>query len=408
MNRIFLVIALAIPCLSHADTFDVHSKRFRVGPHPTSVVIADMNGDGIPDLLTSNRGRLMDIREERPAEDHVSYLIGRGDLVFESQPPLPCGFGPYQVVVANIDALKAPDVIVASFHAVRNRDLTLLRNIGDGLFEPHSFSVVDDGLRYTQERDAEGLPLFSTPGLTSLAIADIDRDGYRDAVATGWSSDVIVVFPGHPEDYFDTPEMIELNGGPRDLVLRDLDGDGELDLAVSLYNADAIALLRGDGEGHFELADRIPAFGEAPHTLRYGDVNGDGRGDFIVLHAQGDDAVTVLYGEGGFGFSVGQNIRLGENRFQREFGVRDVVCADFTGDGKCDLILACPDAGSVLLLRNVSHGSSIPQEFETETYQFEDAEPYALDAQDLNGDEKPDVAVALWKDNAIGLLIAND
>ena len=109
----------------------------------------------------------MDVREERPAEDHISYLIGRPDLAFESQPPLPCGFGPYRVVVANIDALKAPDILAVSFHAVRNRDLTLLRNIGDGLFEPHSFSVPDDGLKYVQERDAEGLPLFSTPGLTA-------------------------------------------------------------------------------------------------------------------------------------------------------------------------------------------------------------------------------------------------
>ncbi len=404
MMRWFAFAFALVTVSASAQTFQLQSKRFRVGPNPTSVAIADINGDGIPDLLTSNRGRLMDVRDERPAEDHVSYLIGRADLTFDAQPPLPCEFGPYRVVVANIDALKAPDIVVASFHAVRNRDLTLLRNIGDGLFEPHSFTVPDDGLQYVQDRDAEGLPLFTTPGLTSLAIADIDRDGYRDAIATGWSSDVLVMFPGHPDLYFGAPEMLELAGGPRDLLLRDLDADGELDLAVALYSGNAIALLKGDGKGHFDLIDRIPSGGAWPNALRHADVNEDGRGDLVVIHAQGDDAVVVHYGEGKFGYSVAQSIRLGADRFRRELGVRDVACADFNGDGRTDLALACPDSGTVMVLRNSSAGSTIPQSFATETYAFEDAEPYALEAQDLDGDGRPDLAVALWRANAIGLL----
>lgn len=400
-----LTVAFALVTVSaFAQTFQLQPKRFRVGPNPTSVTIANINGDNIPDLLTSNRGRLMDIRDERPAEDHVSYLIGRDDLTFDAQPPLPCGFGPYRVVVANIDALKAPDIVVASFHAVRNRDLTLLRNIGDGLFEPHSFTISDDGLQYVQDRDAEGLPLFTTPGLTSLVVADIDRDGYRDAIATGWSSDVLAIFPGHPDLYFAAPELLELAGGPRDLLLRDLDADGELDLAVALYNGNAIALLKGDGKGHFDLIDRIPSGGAWPNVLRYADVNEDGRGDLVVTHAQGDDTVVVHYGEGKFGYSVAQSIRLGADRFRRELGVRDVACADFNSDGRTDLAIACTDSATVMLLRNSSAGSSIPQSFATETYPFDDAEPYALDAHDLDGDGRPDLAVALWRANAIGLL----
>ncbi len=403
MRSVFLALALA--ATASAETFETHSKQFRVGPNPVSIVIADMNGDGIEDILTANRGRLMDVREERPAEDHVSYLIGRADLAFEPQPPLPCGFGPYQVVVANIDALKAPDIVVASFHAARNRDLTLLRNIGDGLFEPHSFDVVDDGLHYTQERDAEGLPLFTMPGLTSLAIADIDHDGYRDALATGWSSDVLVLFPGHPDRYFDLPELMDLNGGPRDLVLRDLDGDGELDAAVALYNNDAIALLKGDGKGHFDLVDRISARGPMPNVLRYADINGDGRGDLIVAHGEGDDTIAVFINEGAFKFTISQEIRLGKDRFQREYDVRDIVCADLSGDGKTDLALACPAARAVIVLRNESSGRGVPQQFAQEDYVFESGEPHALAVEDLNADGRPDIAAALWKADAVALLI---
>lgn len=400
-----IVLALTIVAAASAENFEIHPKRFRVGPNPSSIAIADLNGDGIPDLLSSNRGRLMDIREERPAGDHISYLVGGADLTFESQPPLPVGFGPYKLVVANIDALKAPDVVVASFHDARQRDLTLLRNIGDGLFEPHTFSITDDGLRYMRDRDAEGLPLFSMPGLTSLAIADVNRDGYRDAIATGWSSDVLVVFPGHPDLYFDAPELIELGGGPRDLVLGDLDADGELDAAIALYNKDAVALLKGDGRGHFDLVDRFSAHGPTPNVLRIGDINNDGLIDLVVAHADGDDTVAVFYNEGGFAFSVAQEIRLGEDKFQREYDPSDIVCEDLTGDGKTDIALACPAARAVVVLTNTSNGQDVPQKFDAESFVFDDGEPHAIASADLNGDARTDLATGLWSADAIALLI---
>lgn len=405
MMRGMLFAAALVAVSAQAQTFELQSKRFRVGPNPVSVVLADMNEDGQLDLLAANRGRLMDPRDVRPAEENVSYLIGRPDGSFEAQPPLPCGYGPYQVVVANIDALRAPDVVVANFHAVRNRDLTLLRNLDAELFEPRHFSVPDDVLRYTQMRDSEGQPLFTTPGLSAVAVADIDADGYRDAIATGWSSDVLVVFPGHSETYFADPVVTALSGGPRDLVIEDFDGDGLPDLAITLYNADEIALLKGTGTGEFELVDKVSARGKMPHKIRVADVNGDRRRDLVVTHAQGDDSVVIFFGDGGFGFAVTQELRLGENRFQREFGIEDIVVRDFNEDGKPDVALACAAAGAVVLLRNQSEGSGVPLKFEQETYSVSDAQPYALAAGDVNQDGRTDLAVALWGADSVGLLI---
>jgi len=414
MTRAFIFFIAFAPLIADAagtanktsaGTFEVQSKRYRVGPNPISVALADLNDDGILDILAANRGPLRDIRDERPAEENLSYLVGRADGGFDSQPPLPCGFGPYQVVVANIDALRAPDIVVANFHEVRNRDLTLLRNLDAGVFEPHHFTVPDDALRYTQMRDSEGQPVFSMPGLTAVAVADVNGDGYRDALATGWSSDVLVQFPGHPENYFADAIITVCAGRPRDLALEDLDGDGVLDLAVTLYNTDEIAILKGSGKGTFDLVDKFSSRGKMPQRIRAADVNGDHRRDLVVTHAQTGDSIVVFLGDGDFHFSVAQEIQLGTDRFHREIGVEDLVVRDFNGDDKPDIALACADAGAVILLRNTTDGKSLPLRFEKEVFAFEGGAPHALAAGDITRDGKPDLAVALWGADSIGLLI---
>jgi hypothetical protein len=401
-----LVIACATAASAPAGTFEVQQRRYRIGPDPVSVALADLDENGTLDILVANRGQLRDPRDEHPADETVSFLLGREDGSFDSQPPLPCGFGPYQVVVANIDALRAPDILIANFFEVRNRDLTLLRNLDAGVFEPRHFTVPDDSVRYSQARDSEGQPLFSTPGLTSLAVADLNGDGYRDAISTGWGSDVLVEFPGNPEKYFADPILTPLEGGPRDVAIDDLDGDGTLDLAVTLYDTDEIAILKGVAKGAFELVDKFSSRGKMPQKIKIADINGDKRSDLIVTHEQTSDSVIIFFGEGKFAFPVSQEISLGENRFHREVGVEDVIVRDLNSDDRPDLALACADAGAVYVLRNVSDGKSAPLRFEIEKYAFDGGAPHALAAGDITRDGKPDIAVALWGVDSVGFLFS--
>ncbi|MEX2015164.1 MAG: VCBS repeat-containing protein, partial [Candidatus Hydrogenedentales bacterium] len=209
-------------CLNaNADVFARHGKVFKVGANVTAIVAADFDEDGLLEIVTADRGRLFDPREQRPGNDQLSYLAAEAPLQYVRKAQLTAGFGPYAIAVENIDALRAPDLIVANFLDTRNRDLTLLRYVGDGIFEPTQFSVPDEGISYARMRDGDDVPLYTTPGLTSVAVRDFDRDGYRDALATGWASDVLVYFPGDRTAYFKPPVLHRVAGGPRDIALGD-------------------------------------------------------------------------------------------------------------------------------------------------------------------------------------------
>lgn len=406
-KAVFVIMFLFAVTSAAGDVFKKHTKWFPVGPNPNSIVATDLNGDNLPEIVTANTGAMNDPRQERPANDEVSVLVARGDLEYEPLPPLRTDFAPYAIAVGNVDALKAPDLVVASFMAVTHKDLTLFRNTGQDLFESVDFAVPETTLSYNRMRDGEGAPIFTMPGLTSVILADVNRDGSRDAIATGWSSDVLVVFPGIVDKYFEEPKLIPAPEGPRDVDTADLNDDGNIDLAVALYTSSEVSLWKGDGTGGFEQATRFGSRGRLPSKIRLCDVNQDGKKDVIVSHCQADDSIVVFYGDGAFSFSTSQEILLGKDRSILEHEIRDLLVTDLNRDGKPDIAAACYGSGQVIVLVNDSEGASLPQKFRQEAYAYENAKPRALCTADFNQDGGADMAVALWDANSVSLLLGN-
>lgn len=61
----------------------------QVGNAPRSVVVADVNGDVVPDLVVTNEG-----------DDAVGILLGRGDGTFEPHVEYPTGLAAFQACPA--------------------------------------------------------------------------------------------------------------------------------------------------------------------------------------------------------------------------------------------------------------------------------------------------------------------
>jgi len=387
-------------------SFSVLSKTWQVGPNPNDIAIADLNGDGLPDIITADRGELHDPREERPANDELSILMA--DKAFEytrRHPSLKAGSAPYAIAIANVDNLKWPDIITVNFLASRQRHISVFLNLKDeDVFSPFEFKIPETGMDYLRHRDGEGIPLFTVPGLTSVLVRDLNGDGLRDLLATGWSSDIILFMAGHSETIFASPQYIPVSGGPCAMALSDLDGDGIPDLVVTLYTTGEIALFRGTGKGGFIPMTRFKTRGELPTTVVVEDMNNDGKPDIVTSHAHTDDSIVIFYGDGPFSYSMSQELMLGKDRNTLEHEIRAIAVADLNGNGRKDIVAACHASGNVVVLLNTSTDSSARQQFRTETYAFNPGKPRTLKIADLDNDGHPDIAVALWSTNSVALM----
>src|SRR5205823_606771 len=93
-----------------------------VGTSPQAIAAADLDGDGRPDLAVANFG-----------SDIVTLLRNQGGGGFAAFPgsPITVGTSPSAITAADLDGDGRPDLAVTNFGS---NDVTLLRNLGGGSF----------------------------------------------------------------------------------------------------------------------------------------------------------------------------------------------------------------------------------------------------------------------------------
>jgi len=84
-------------------------EAYPVGPSPQGLVIADLNLDGVLDLVTANLGTGLN--------STVSVLMGRGDRTVDAPLDFPVGAAPASVVAADLNVL--PTAVVQRIEVLR-------------------------------------------------------------------------------------------------------------------------------------------------------------------------------------------------------------------------------------------------------------------------------------------------
>ncbi len=85
------------------------------------MAVADVNGDGKPDLVVANYG-----------SNTVSVLLGNGNGTFQTQQTFATGSEPYSVAVASLNGDGKPDLVVANFG---DSTVSVLLGNGNGTFQ---------------------------------------------------------------------------------------------------------------------------------------------------------------------------------------------------------------------------------------------------------------------------------
>jgi hypothetical protein len=348
---------------------------FAVGNGPEALAVADLNGDGLPDIITANY-----------LDDTVSVLLNNGNGTFQTQQTFATGYRPSAVAVGDVNGDGIPDLVVpnqGSRSAPANTVSVLLGN-GDGTFAPPENVVVS-------------LPL------SNVAVADVNGDGKSDIIFTSFSANTVGVLLSNGDGSFRSLQRFTVRGlsrVPGAVAVADFDGDGRLDLVTSDASSGSVSVLPGNGDGTFQT---LPTFavGSAPVAVAVADVNGDGKPDIVTANSL-DRTVTVQLSNGDGTFQPSQTFAVG-------FRPVAVAVADVNGDGKPDIVAVNSFDNTVSVLLGKGDGTFTPDPFSSPglppgTFAV-GALPTAVAVADIDGDGDPDLVVTNTDDGTVTVLL---
>lgn len=391
-NRRVLVTADAdgtiTPIVVGADGAFTIGTPVAEAPHPRSIALADVDGDGNSDLLVVVANALL----LRRGDGHGGF--GPGATVAAAAPNA-------AVAAGDLDGDGFIDIAVHVELPPSRPGVAILRGRGNGTFDeltrlevgsfgelavtplgagaPSTLLVAgNNGVRRIElvKGVAHDLGLLAAgSGTTAVAVADLDADGRLDVMAANSQADDVSILRGVADGFWAAPVVLP-DAHAYAMAIADLDGDGLGELLALDYKTPTLWLWNGRDQSTQAIA--MPSGFPLAHSLAIGDLNEDGHLDVV---APGQTGVTVLYGDGRGGLTVASTLPAYEPM--------SVAIGDVDGDGHLDLVVA-PDRLGVSVYFGAGDGT-FPRSVNIRAAFF----PAGIPIGDLNGDGKADFALSM-------------
>lgn len=230
-----------------------------------------------------------------------------------------------------------------------------------------------------------------------LALGDLDEDGLLDVVVGTSQGFVVLISRGAGE--LAPPVQVDddnaLTEDDADVVhVVDIDQDGHLDV-VTLGWDRGVRVAYGLGDGSFSETEDLASVGQGYNDAEVGDVNGDGRPDYVVMSGQSNAQLGVHPNDGAGGLGAAVVVNLPNGTVGSGLGV-----GDLDDDGLTDVVVA--QAGNDRIVphyqtdaHKLAAGTAIPA--------VDGAGTVAVVDIDVDGDDDVVVAHGGWM--AVGLYL---
>jgi len=310
---------------------------FSTGSNPNRIAIGDIDGDGKPDLIVTNK-----------SDNTVSVFRNTsfpGSVAFDAKVNFATGASPSDVAIGDIDRDGKPDLAVTNY---TDNTVSVFKNTGiQDIIYAGSFSAKIDFITGTN------------PG--SVVFGDFNFDSYLDMIVLNETDNTITAFrntssPGSINaGSFVEKATFSIGDKPFDAAISDIDGDGKPDLIVANYTDNTVSVLRNKSSYGYipsEWFDTKVDFttASAPCSIAVGDINGDGKPDlaitdynskFVSIYRNRSVPGTVTSQS----FSPYTGVTPGANP-------GSVVLSDLDGDSRPDMVVTSSASNTVLVLRN--------------------------------------------------------
>ena len=348
--------------------------------------IADLDGDGKPDLVGTNNNNTVSVFRNAG----VPGSLSAGS--FETMQSFAVGSRPYYVKAADLNGDGRFDLAAIANSSVV---VSILKNTGGQ--QSISFDRQD---------------IFVPSATQGIAMQDLDGDGRVDIVTSGGGISVLPNTGNAGNISFGSRiDLPTSGGGFLHVIVADIDGDKQPDIIAAKRPFSAttglVSVFRNISQtGAIQFAASVDfVTGFNPQGVAAGDLDGDGKLDVVVSTVAGTtgvpDLVSVLRNTSSPGsISFAARVDLP----QLIYGAWKVELADLNGDGSLDIALPIDYAALsvVSLFCNTSTPGQISFAPRRDLSTLGEG-TYEVNIGDLDLDGKPDLMVAALYNPANGM-----